>query len=78
LDILHVSVPSNVAGGKAVQFGRSLIGIAARFAAQVALGLAAVTVTSCATEPRTCYEIVEHPEFGRQLRPMPCPQAAEP
>ncbi|WP_162912916.1 hypothetical protein [Rhodospirillaceae bacterium SYSU D60014] len=60
-----------------MRFGRSSVRIAARFAAQVALGLAALTVTGCATEPRTCYEVVEHPEFGRQLRPMPCPQAAE-
>ncbi len=50
---------------------RSSMGIAARFAAFVALGLAAVTVTGCAMESHTCYETAGRGR-GNILEPTPC------
>jgi hypothetical protein len=41
----------------------------------IALGVGFVLLAGCATEPRSCYEVVEHPEYGRQLRQIPCPAA---
>lgn len=44
---------------------------------QVGLGLGVLALAGCATEPRTCYETVELPEYGHLLRPIPCPAADE-
>ncbi len=57
--------------------GRLRMGIVVCVAVQAVLGLVAVTVAGCATEPRVCYETVEHPEFGRVLQRAPCPTDGE-
>jgi hypothetical protein len=59
---------------------RSPMGIAARFASCIALGLAAMTVTGCAMdamESNTCYETAGRGR-GNILAPVPCPAAEEP
>ena len=52
--------------------------VSRRIAVHTVLGLAAMMLTGCATEPRVCYQTVEHPEFGRLLQRAPCSMAEEP